>query len=353
MNTYQHYRKLLESCPDVVKDKNWDEHVFVENMKQYNDFNYQKELEDDIQIKYIDTKTISYNKDDDCCDESSHFNLPIIKNGYIDNIYLIINNIDYNEELIYDILDIYIVLIGMGNSDLIYMPLNINLLFSSLFNKEIEIYENYIKIPIIGLNFNGKFSLNTTYSIMFEYEFINNYETKLEYDYFESEDNHINSFQYMLQADKYAKDCVFKHIYNSILLNQSNNIAKVYFSGIVKFLLVEFIDDYDSPEIIDGSLNKIELHYDNNKNITWNMNDGEIIVYNMYGRTYYMVSLTPEIKTMEDIKTMFDITNDILYGLKITSWCHVVLDCTNMTNTYRITPIYQKLYKGFHYYKFR
>uniref|UniRef100_A0A6G6AC18 Uncharacterized protein n=1 Tax=Borely moumouvirus TaxID=2712067 RepID=A0A6G6AC18_9VIRU len=90
-------------------------------------------------------------------------------------------------------------------------------------------------------------------------------------------------------------------------------LIRLNFNGLCKVIM--FNIEYDREKLIDPQINQIKLYLNNHRPIVYDLDDGEILEYHIFGKKYYAISLCKQLVYKKDIKKIFKDEEDILTGI--------------------------------------
>lgn len=207
-------------------------------------------------------------------------------------IEILDNNIDYAELTKFIIIKLF-----LNNSKTTEVGLGVNLIFASLLEKQVYINDqSNIMIPIIIFDIlNGKpFPMNAISLTQIKICFYN-YEPNFEYMRYKSLTCRSNKYN----APINLSTMWFVTIFNETIFKLGDCINLTNFT---KLLLFSFFRNngivHPSIESMELILNSIE------PGIKFESMLGEIMEFEIYDNTYYMISLTPDVKNKDDVEKM-------------------------------------------------
>lgn len=95
--------------------------------------------------------------------------------------------------------------------------------------------------------------------------------------------------------------------------DEYKSLIRLNFNGLCKVIM--FNIEYDKEKIIDPQINQIKLYLNKNKPIVYDLDDGEILEYHIFGKEYYAISLCKQLVYKKDIKKIFKDEEDIPTGI--------------------------------------
>jgi hypothetical protein len=204
------------------------------------------------------------------------------------------------DECVENLMDTNLILYN-GTDKIIEISMTVNLLLAKLVGKDPIIDLHYVEIPVMlfDLLYPDKFPLYLTGQMTLTISLINTCNihkiTSIRYDY------HKENTQ---KKNKIISKSAFK---SSVLLNDKEGYYKLkdgrsmvkLMSGC-KILFFEFLDTDDlNSIIIECDTFPIEYH----------VSDGEIIKYSIMDKTIYMLPLTPDISTIDDLTKLLSLSS--------------------------------------------
>ena len=226
--------------------------------------------------------------------------------GIIDMCYLYLTCTDLNIKLS-DVLQDSCIEFRIGGSVIITVNMMINLFFAKILKKEIVEEDNIIIIPIVIISMCGN---------IFNMNCLQWHDAEIKISMVNTNAITVNKLVVTMRKEKIDKKDVFKPHQNIITQLQSKICGYgtlLTFNHIINYLIFDVLlgrdvyrrTDVLSTCVIDNDepydeVDKVVLIFNDDKKIEFEMED--IVKFDILDRTYYGISLCPELSNEKDMK---------------------------------------------------